>query len=89
MADGNRIEALAMGQLDSEVKETIRHLENGAGHVAGCPGHEWIARGVVLCLKLLQMQIRGTATTQKHLFASGLACFMAVLVTKLLELWGK
>jgi hypothetical protein len=89
MGEGNRIETLAMGELEHDVQETITHLQNGAGHVVGCPGHEWIAKGVVLCLKLLRIQIKGTASTQKHLAASGLACFLAVLITKLIEMWGK
>jgi len=87
MGEGNRIAVLAMGELDRDVNDTIRHLENGAGHVAGCPGHASLAHGVVLCLKLLRIQIRGPGSTGKHLAASGMASFVAILVAELVRNW--
>lgn len=73
---------LGAKRLKEEVDETIAHLKNGAGHVPGCPGHEWLAKGVVLCLQMLSIQ---SGTTRRHVTATAFATFLAVLASVLLE----
>ncbi len=88
MAENGRIESLAMGNLREDVKKTIAKLENGAGRVEGCPGHTPLAHGVVLCLKLLLIQIAATpGSPKRHMLASGFATFLAVLIFEFARLW--
>ena len=86
MGTETQVQDMARENLRASVKETIQHLENGAGNVEGCPGHQWIAKGLILCLRMLLTQINATqASAQKHLAASSVGGFLAVLAAEVIR----